>query len=92
MGNILIPAGTEEIDGLISNIPFPFVVVHSGNMTRQRLGYCLSKEGRSVNSADDGCVSGWENARKIAWSREMRRTLSVDGYAMVNMGSKTAAR
>lgn len=92
IGKILVPTGAEVIEELISNIPFPFVVVHSGYTTRQRSGYRCNKEERSVRSVDDGWVSGYENARRIACKRDIRRTFCVDGYTIVNMGSNTAAR
>ena len=67
MGNIFVVEGAVKSDGLKASVPLPFVVVHSGKITKTRLGYCLSSELRSVSLAlAGGSYCGYWKARQRA--------------------------
>lgn len=75
MGKILVLEGLVVRLGLNGRIPFPFVVVHSGNTTIIRCGFCASRVLKFVNFASFGGYSfGCDNARNIALKREMHST------------------
>ena len=74
-------------------MPFPFVVVHSGNTTMTLCGCSARRVFKSVIFAPfDGCSWGFERARRIAPNSEISCTWRVCGYETVNIGSKIAAR
>ena len=75
MGKILVLGGLVVRLGLNGRIPFPLVVVHSGNTTMIRWGFCATKVSKSVNFASfSGYSFGCDNARNIALKREMHST------------------
>lgn len=78
MGKIFVPGGVVRRLGLKGNIPFPFVVVHSGKTTTTLVGCSARSVFRSVIFAPLGGYSfGFESARKIAPNNEMHSTWRV---------------
>lgn len=72
--------GTVNKDGLMGKIPRPLDVVHSGNTTTIRLGFCLIYVSKSTNLARiDGLSLGYENARQTAVKRDIGSTSLVFG-------------
>lgn len=78
MGNTFVPGGVVRRLGLKGRMPFPFVVVHSGNTTITLDGCSASNVFKSVIFAPFGGYSwGFESALKIAPNSEMYCTWRV---------------
>lgn len=72
MGKIRVSGGIARRERLRGRIPRPFVVVHSGNIAMEWLGYSLRRSAISTSRAlRGGSDSGAEKERIIAWNKEI---------------------
>lgn len=100
IANIFVFGGASSKLGLSGKIALPFVVVLSGSSKIGRLGCRLISAGSVVSSFAEswfedrgsGCRRGGRKARKMLLRREVRRMRREEGYVVVKMGSKIAAR
>lgn len=79
-GKTRVLGGAVRRLGPSGRIPFPLVVVHSGNTTTARLGFSASMVWRLTKQAwGCGFSCGGRNARSIAWNKVIGCTRRVEG-------------